>query len=140
GAGARERGDPGLGVGIEVRIAYVGVDDLARVGRGGGVYLEVQVIVRRAAGVADQGDDFAGADAVADLLQQARVVIVDGEEKELSVVGRQFSVVADGDGVRPRLGRPRVNDHAVADGVHGRAVGVVVLDALVRLEVAAHSR
>ena len=46
----------------------------------------------------------------------------------------------DGDGERALLGWARVNDHAVADRMHRRAIGVVELDALMRLEVAAHRR
>ncbi len=48
--------------------------------------------------------------------------------------------MANGHGERPRLRRPRVNHDPAADGADQRAVGVVELDALVGLEVAAHRR
>ncbi len=46
----------------------------------------------------------------------------------------------DGDRERSRLGRAAPGHGAVADRVHRRAVGVVELHALMRLEVAAHRR
>ena len=42
------------------------------------------------------------------------------------------------DGERPGLGAAGVDHEAVADGEHRRAIGVVELDALVRLEEPAH--
>ena len=50
------------------------------------------------------------------------------------------SIVTDGDRVRPALRRPREHDHAVADREDRSPVGVVELDALMLLEIAAHRR
>src|SRR6266540_3117378 len=62
--GARERFDPELGVGVEGRVADVRVDDLAGVSGRGRVDFQVQMVVRGAAGVADEGNNVPGFDTL----------------------------------------------------------------------------
>jgi len=62
------------------RIAHVRIDDQARRVEGRGMDFEVDVVVGGAAGVADERDDVAGFDALANLHEQPGVVVIDRED------------------------------------------------------------
>src|SRR6266511_3522514 len=102
--------------------------------------LEVQVVVRRPARVADERDDVARLDALADLDEQLGIVVIDGIHEKPCVVRRESCVVLDRHRQRAPLCRPRMHYDTSANRVHRRSVGVVELDSLMRLEVAAHRR
>src|SRR5947199_9607789 len=94
------------------------------------------MVVRRPAGVPDRSDHVPSLDALSQRGDEGGVVIVDRVYEQ----PLELAVVADGDGVRPLLRRTGEHYHAVANGVDRRPVGVVELDALMLLKVAAHGR
>src|SRR5882762_11040853 len=98
---------------------------------------EVHVVVRRPAGVADERDDVARFHALSDLDEQLGVVVIDGIQQKPCVVRRESCVVFDRDRECTTLGGTRVYYDARAYGVYRRAVRVIELDSLMRLEVAA---
>src|SRR5207247_11244816 len=94
------------------------------------------MVIRRPARVPDRSDHVPGLHALSQRGDEGGVVIVDRVNEQ----PLELAVVADGDGVRPLLRRTGEHYHAVANGVDRRPVGVVELDALMLLKVAAHGR
>ena len=133
---AGQRLDPELGVHRVPGVALVGVHDQGHGVRRHGVDLEVQVVIGGPPCVSDQRDHVPGLHPLPHRREQPAVVVVGRAQDQSS----HLAIVADRDGVRPLLGGPGEHDDAVPDGVHRGPIGVVELDALVLLEVAAHRR
>ena len=68
------------------------------------------------------------------------VVVVGGVDPVALAVRADGRVMPDRDGQRALLGRPGVDHRAGSDRTDGSTIGIVELDSLMLLEVAAHGR
>ena len=133
--GARKRLDPELGIGgiggnrcSESTMA--GTESVGEC-----VYFEVEVIIRRTAGIADTGDHGTRSDPLSDFTASDGVVVVDREDAQLPVCASHRGVMPNGDGERTRFNRSGVDHLAGADRMYRCPVGIVEFDALMLLEV-----